>query len=136
MKKSLLLFTFISILMISCTSEKGEVPVPVQSCVTDSTVDIVNVTIGDNFFSPKDITIISGDTVKWLYTTGSSVHTTTCDGTNNTTLPTGAAAWDSGILNPGGTYKIAISVTGSYTYICTVHGIMMSGTIVVKPRCQ
>ena len=138
MKKSLLLFSLISILAIACTSEKGEVPIPVQGCVVDSTVHVVNVTIKDDFsFDPKDITIVVGDTVKWTYpSTGTLSHTATCDGTNGSTLPSGGTTWDSGQLNPGVIYKKAIAIPGNYTYVCTYHAPMMSGTIVVKPRCK
>ncbi len=37
-----------------------------------------NVTIGDNFFSPNDLTITVGDTVRWTYS-GSRTHDATAD---------------------------------------------------------
>jgi plastocyanin len=104
--------------------------------VNDSTIDLIDVAMGDNFFNPTDITIVSGDTVRWTMTT-SVPHTSTCDGTNGTELPSGAAAWDSGVLfNPGESYKVKLTVPGRYKYYCVVHGISMAGIIVVKPRCQ
>lgn len=137
MKKIVLLLSFFSILIVACTFEKGEVVQPIKDCVNDSTIDIVSVTIGDDFFSPASITIVAGDTVKWTYNTGGSAHTTTCDGTGGTSLPTGGTSWDSGVLSPGDpSFKKSILVPGNYTYICVVHGTMMSGTIVVKPRCK
>ncbi len=135
MKKIILLF-LLSSFFSSCLYEKGEMPQPIRTCITDPVIHVVPVSIGDNFFSPASMTIISGDTVKWTYATGSSAHTTTCDGTGGTTLPSGGTTWDSGVLSAGGIYKKAINVPGNYTYICTIHGTAMSGTIVVQPRCQ
>jgi len=134
MKKLLLL---IPVLMLgACRYDKAELPVPDLVCVTDAVKHVVPVTMGDNFFNPQHIEIIAGDTVRWDYPTGSSAHTATCDGTSGTTLPSGAATFDTGTLVAGQSSKIAIGTPGSYTYFCTIHGIAMSGTIVVKARCQ
>ncbi len=138
MKKIILLYGFVSVFILSCTNKKGEVPVPVSitSCITDTVIHIVPVVVVDNSFSPSSITIIVGDTVSWTYT-GASAHTTTCNGaTSGTTFPSGGTTWDSGVFFSGGSFKKAITVAGNYTYICTVHGVSMSGTIVVNPRCQ
>ena len=135
MKKIFFLFPLLSV-FISCTFTKGEVPKPVQACVADPVIHIVPVAIGDNFFNPASITIIAGDTVKWTYATGSSGHSSTCNGTGGSTLPSGGTTWDSGVLSSGGIYQTALSIPGNYTYICTIHGAAMSGTIIVKPRCQ
>lgn len=138
MKKITLLFFFISLFLTACTYEKGEVPRPIAGCVNDSTIDVIEVSIGDDFFSPANIEIAEGDTVKWSYLIGgTSIHTSTCNSsTGGTSLPPGGTSWDSNLMNPGDTYKTVISVPGNYTYICVVHGTMMSGTIIVKPRCK
>lgn len=136
MKRLLLLFplTF----LLACTFEKGETAMPVgpQDCVEDTVIHVVNVTMNDDFFSPALIEIAVGDTVNWSYPTGTSAHTATCDGSGGTTLPSGGTSFDSGILTAGGSFKKAISGPGTYSYICTIHGAAMTGTIVVKPRCQ
>jgi len=137
MKKTNLPFSFFLVFIISCTFEKGEVVQPIKDCVIDSTIHIVSVAIEDDFFLPATITIVAGDTVKWTYASGGSAHTTTCDGTGGTSLPPGGTSWDSGVLSPGDpSFKKSISVPGNYTYICVVHGTMMTGTIIVKPRCK
>jgi plastocyanin len=133
--KKLFLLSSLLFILFSCTYEKGEIPKPDLICHPDPTIHVVPVTIEDNAFNPLNVEVLSGDTVKWSYTTGASVHTTTCDGTNGTTFPSGASAWDSGIMLPGDTYKQALTVAGTYSYICTVHGTMMMGTIIVKDRC-
>jgi len=120
----------------SCSYEKAELPKPDLNCVTDPVKHMVPVTMGDDYFNPQHIDIVAGDTVKWSYTSGSEAHTSTCDGTNGTHLPDGAATWNSPVMTVGDTYKQAITVPGDYTYYCTIHGIMMSGTIHAKPRCQ
>lgn len=135
MKRIYLLFPAILILS-SCKYDKAELPQPETTCVTDPVKHIVPVAMGDDFFSPQHIDIIAGDTVSWTYTTGSEAHTSTCDGTNGTQLPAGGTTWDSPIMSVGDNYKQAISVAGDYTYYCTIHGITMSGTIHVKPRCH
>lgn len=133
MKKTLVPFILV-LIFASCTYKKGELAKPVQVC--DSVIHTVPVTISDNFFNPSSITILAGDTVKWDYTTGSSAHTSTCDGNGGTTFPSGGTIWDSGVLLPGGVYKKAIMVPGTYMYICKVHGMSMMGTINVNGRCK
>lgn len=139
MKKFLLVISALSVIS-ACRYDREEIPKPDLTCVTDPVIHVVPVAIGDDFFSPASIEIISGDTVKWTYTSsGTEAHTSTCDGTNGSTLPSGGTTWDSGSANPllpGDTFKKAIVTPGTYTYICTIHGSMMSGTILVKPRCQ
>jgi plastocyanin len=141
MKKTILLFSFFSIFAASCAYDKAEAPKPIAGCVNDSTIDVVNVQMIDpTLFSPALIEIAVGDTVKW--TNNSTMpHTVTCDGSSGSSLPHGASTFDSGIstsINVGDTYKVAISVPGTYTYICLYHtgNPGMSGTIIVKPRCK
>ncbi len=74
----------------------------------------------DNFFSPKNLNIAPGDTVNWV-NNGSNPHSAT----SNTDI------WDSGILNHGQSFSWTFNDAGSFPYHCTVHGLMMSGTIVV-----
>jgi plastocyanin len=136
MKKFIPLILLFPFMMVSCTFEKGEVVAPVQDCVNDSTIDVVNVAVEDNFFNPASITIVAGDTVKWTMN-GAIPHTSTCDGTSGSTMPSGGTSWDSGVMTTAGDfYQQAITVPGNYTYVCIVHGSSMTGTIVVKPRCQ
>jgi plastocyanin len=133
--KTIFAFCILILGISSCTSEKGEIPT-IPDCVADTTIDVVDVEMKDNFFQPVDITIVAGDTVRWTLT-GVVPHTSTCDGTSGTTMPSGATGWDSGVMTTtGDVYQKSITVPGSYTYYCVVHGSSMSGTILVKPRCQ
>jgi len=134
--KKLLLICPLFLIWFSCTYEKGEVPKPDIICIPDPTIHTIPIAVEDNAFNPLSIEILAGDTVKWSYAaTWASAHTSTCDGTNGTTFPAGAVAWDSGVMVPGDSYKIALTVAGTYSYICTIHGAMMMGTIIVKDRC-
>lgn len=135
--KKIVLLSFIVSIISSCTSEKGEVAIPIIACVTDTTIDVINLNILDYSYSPQTVDILVGDTILWT-NAGPSPHTVTCDGSAGTVKPIGAPSFDSGIGTPigvGGTFKAAMSVAGNYTYICLYH-TGMSGTIVVKPRCQ
>lgn len=137
MKKSIFLFLAASGFLLGCTNEKGEVPEPDPTCVTDSVKHLVQVVISDNAFTPSSITIIAGDTVNWSYPTGTSGHDVTCNGTSGSSIPSGGTSFVSPLFLPGGSsFKQAITVAGTYTYVCTIHGSAMTGTIVVNPRCQ
>ena len=84
----------------------------------------VNVTIGDNFFSPKNITINAGDTIVWTHV-GGAIHTVTADD----------GSFNSGSLQGGQSYTRTFSTAGTYPYYCIPHGspggLGMSGTITV-----
>jgi plastocyanin len=78
------------------------------------------VSIRDNFFSPNNVTLAPGDSVKWM-NDGSMVHTTTSN----------SGLWDSGVLAHGASFSRTFNDLGSFPYHCTVHGLSMSGTITV-----
>jgi len=120
----------------SCTYEKAEAPQPLRDCVPDVIKHLRTVSMQDNFFSPLELELIEGDTVKWVEN-GAIPHTATCDGTNGTSMPQGASGFDTGILaSSGDSYKQVINTPGTYRYICIIHGSSMMGTLIVKKRCQ
>jgi len=77
------------------------------------------------------------DTVKVVIGENNTVYWTNSDtiGTPHTVTPkTGpAGGWTtgSGILDHGDTYQYTFTVPGTYTYYCTLHPTVMSGTVVV-----
>jgi hypothetical protein len=81
---------------------------------------VVNVAIGDNFFSPQTITVTVGTTVHWT-NSGSHVHTTTSS----------TGLWDSGNLSSGQTFDYTFNSTGTFPYFCQIHGNMTATVIVV-----
>ena len=86
--------------------------------------------MGDNEslnFQPASIKVVVGvnNTIVWN-DLDSVQHTV-----KSRTIPSGAAPWDSGILNQGQTYTVTLTVPGVYHYDCTIHPDWMIGTIQV-----
>jgi LPXTG-motif cell wall-anchored protein len=78
------------------------------------------VTIGDNFYDPDALTIGLGDTVTWI---------------NSGTVPEGhtvtGSAFDSGVIEEGGSFSQRFASAGVFDYICELHDDM-TGTVVVR----
>lgn len=74
----------------------------------------------------NDLTIISGDTVRWTWTTASH----TVENTPGSSVET----FDSGFIGPiGSTFEYTFTIVGDNNYFCGVHGAAsMSGTITVN----
>jgi len=89
-------------------------------------------------FSPREITIRSGESIIWK-NNSSEMHTVTTDPTkvanrDDVVLPTGAKAFHSGEIRPGKTYRQTFTTVGTYRYVCTLHEKEgMTGTITVRP---
>jgi plastocyanin len=81
---------------------------------------------GGFFFTPSSVTIHTGDTVVWMWSSGGHSSTSGSPG-----MPGGL--WDSGILNQGATFMHAFNTAGSFPYYCTVHGACcgMVGSVTV-----
>ncbi len=81
------------------------------------------VTIGDSFFDPQEVTIIVGATVLWR-NNGTLAHTSTSD----------TALWNSGNIQPGGSYRSPIFTTaGVFNYHSSLDSSQMSGKVIVVP---
>jgi plastocyanin len=78
------------------------------------------VTVGDNFFSPSDLEIQVGDTVRWVNAAGGMSH--------NVTSSTGAFTGSQ--TASSFTFEVTFNNPGSFPYECTIH-FGMSGTITV-----
>ena len=82
----------------------------------------VDVNVGPGLqYSPSTVNVTSGDTVRWVFQESS--HTTT----SNSNV--GPEVWDSGIKAVGATFSHTFNTTGTFGYHCTVHGVMMSGSV-------
>lgn len=81
-------------------------PLPAALGVTTS------VTIGDNFFSPQNVTNSVGDSVQWTWQ-GIASHSSTGPG-----FP---ALWDSGIHANGFVFTQKFAKAGTFPYRCVVH---------------
>lgn len=73
------------------------------------------VTVENFSFSPNAIADVGvGDTIRWNWVSGT--HTTT-----STTIPAGAATWNSPISAGNPTFEYKVTVAGAYNYKCTPH---------------
>ena len=86
-----------------------------------------NVMASNFSFTPASINATVGDTIKWTWSSGS--HTTTCDGTNGTTRPAGAASWDADLNSGTPTFTYVLRVAGAYHFVCVPHSPDMAGDI-------
>lgn len=76
-------------------------------------------------FSPASINnVVVGDTMRWVWVSGT--HTTT-----STTIPAGAAPWNSQIKSTLTSFEYKVTLAGTYNYECTPHAAMgMVGSFV------
>lgn len=86
-----------------------------------------NVAVANFSFTPANLSVTVGDTIKWTRVSGS--HTTTCDGSEGSTRPAGAPSWDSPITSGTPTFSYVVTVAGSYHYVCLPHAPDMAGNI-------
>lgn len=90
------------------------------------------VSVGNNAFSPAELTITEGDVVTWTWTGPDTNHSTT-------TTAEGQTTWDSAPGNPfpnepaGKKFSWNFPNAGEYAYFCKTHSFM-TGRIVVQPR--
>lgn len=75
------------------------------------------VTVADFTFNPNNLTVSTGDTITWMWMSGS--HTTT-----STTIPAGADAWNQPLNNNSVSFSYVVQAAGLYSYICVPHQSM------------
>ncbi|MGH7923392.1 MAG: cupredoxin domain-containing protein [Candidatus Binatus sp.] len=98
---------------------------------------VVKMADKEPFYSPGKLAIKVGDTVKWV-NDGQTVHdvsTTPAMAQNpkDTSMPKGAAPFDSGFIPPGGEFSHTFTVPGTYRYFCLPHEKEgMVGVVIVK----
>ena len=80
------------------------------------------VTVGDDFFRQRSVTIDSGDTVRWRWV-GRNSH--------NVTVRRGPRKFNSSTKSSG-SYSKRLRRRGTYRYLCTVHAPSMRGKVVVE----
>ena len=91
----------------------------------------------DLHFQPRSVTVQEGGTVIWK-NSSRLPHTVTADpelaqNAKDVRLPTGAQAFNSGMIDPGQTYSHTFTVAGDYGYFCIPHELMgMLGEVQVK----
>jgi len=80
-----------------------------------------DVTVGDNFFSPANVTIQVGDTVRWNNAAGGNSHNVTANN-GSFASPTSSSF----------TFSHTFNSAGSVDYRCTIHASQMKGTITIQ----
>jgi plastocyanin len=75
-----------------------------------------------NQFSPQQVTISVGDSVRWTVV-GNIPHDVTADGD---------AFADSGTMSDGDTHTVTFNTAGTFGYVCTIHLPDMTGTVIVQ----
>jgi plastocyanin len=89
----------------------------------------VEVKVRNFEFSPRDITIPRGETVKWVWEEG--FHTTT-SGTGSSD-PDAGNLWDEPISSSNTTFSFQFNEEGFFPYYCVPHEFLdMKGTITVE----
>src|SRR6266498_2818630 len=113
----------------AATPTPGGQPTPTPPPSSAAT-RIVNVGPGNIFMDSQSTTstttIKAGDKVQWNFV-DSIPHSTTSG-----TCCTPSGLWDSGVLSSG-SFSHQFTASGTSPYYCTVHGAMMTGTVVVNP---
>ena len=74
-------------------------------------------------FSPATKTVAKGTVVTWTNNDGYAHNVTSNDGTS----------FSSGTIDGGKTFSYTANVAGTFNYHCTIHGMAMSGTLIVNP---
>jgi plastocyanin len=95
-------------------------PTPTSGGPSSSvTIPVGAQSLGNRAYTPDELDVAVGTTVTWMNTDSIS-HTSTSN----------AAAWDSGIIAPGGQFSVALQNAGTFQYHCAIHPGMV-GTVVV-----
>jgi plastocyanin len=104
----------------SSASATTAIGTPRGAAATPTKGAVVEVQISDNQFTPADLTIKVGTTVRWVWS-GSNQHSVLLNGV------------DSGKHQGSGTFEQTFSdAAGTYNYQCGVHGAAMAGKIIVQ----
>jgi plastocyanin len=80
-----------------------------------------DVTVGDNFFSPSNLTIQVGDSIRWINASGGNNHNVTANGGSFSSQTSSSF-----------TFTQTFDTAGSISYRCTIHPGSMRGTITIE----
>jgi len=87
-----------------------------------SNATIHTVLVSDFNFIPASVNAVCGDTVAWVWSSGT--HTTT-----STSVPSCATPWNAPVTTAQSTFSYVIPCEGVYNYYCTVHPSMTANII-------
>jgi plastocyanin len=114
--KILYAFTLLIFLSLSCSKADDS-----YSGGTGGTISPVSILTMS--YSPSPLTVKVGTVVRWTNT----------DVTAHTVTSNDGISFSSGNIPAGGVYNLLTATTGNFPYYCTIHGMAMSGTLIVTP---
>lgn len=124
----------VALLAMSCGGE-AEAPAGNETPPTDGSVTF-EVSIGDNFFEPKEFTVRPGQTVTFnLTNNGAAIHNMHIAGPDGRYDTDDDAVSDPEMLNPGETATLewtAPDEPGDIVFRCDFHPIEQTGTISIQ----
>jgi plastocyanin len=110
----------------TATAEEDEPPPPPPP-PADVTIQVLGPT-GGNRFEPAEVTIQAGQTVEWVWPSGSLDHNVVPDDTE--------PASSGGLVDGPAEYSFTFNTPGTYNFFCANHGgpggVLMSGTVIVE----
>ncbi len=83
----------------------------------------VLITMYNMAFAPASVTVTKGTVVKWQNNDG---YAHTVDSNDGITF-------SSGNINGGNSFTYTTTVAGTFNYHCLIHGLPMSGVLIVNP---
>ena len=108
---------FGSILFLGCSkskdllSEDANGSVRTAGSVPSTTSYAARISIEHGGFNPADVTVMQGGSILWINSDGEQVHTVTADD----------GSFDSGDIQPGGSFSFTFNSIGPHPYHCKYH---------------
>ncbi|MEU2873203.1 cupredoxin domain-containing protein [Streptomyces olivoreticuli] len=79
-----------------------------------------DVSIANRAFNPAELPVRAGETVTWTNVENGGPHTVTSD----------TGLWDSGVIDPDGTFSRVFPAPGTFRYHCDIHPDMRGAILV------
>lgn len=109
--------------LLGSLSSVGTTP---AALATTAAVSVVDDAYVDGASGNSTTTIPVGDTVLWTWA-GINEHTVST---------TSSEAFDSGTPSTTGSFSHTFNASGTFTYVCGIHGAAMTGTVIVQAGAQ
>lgn len=114
-----LMFVFASILFSGCSKSGETLNVNPDGSIrtagdvtgTNSTIYAARISIQNGAFNPATVTVMQSGTVLWVNNDNEQAHTVTADN----------GSFDSGDIQPGGSFSFTFNAVGPHTYRCKYH---------------
>jgi len=122
--------------LFSVVSPEGGGEEPGTTTTTEVAADVeIEITVDaflpenvETAFSPRELSVPAGTTVRWV--NGDAMLHTVTSGESDGTVGTADGRFDSGFLEPGDSFTFTFTEPGTYRYFCLPHPFM-TGTITV-----